>query len=136
MDYLWWKDENCYVSKNNEVVPIVFDRCCAKLTFEMTAEEGHTLNSISHFDITVGDPSECFFSLRSGNIYPTAELSDSKQICTIEGNTSSTIILPLEPCKNLTATVAATLDNTFNCYTFSILHWSSANYLAGYEVLF
>ncbi len=133
IDYLWWKDENVLVSKYDQTISILFSRCCAKLTFEMEAAYNHTLNSVTHFDITTSTPSECRFSLRTGKITPSTTVTTSKQMCDINGTEASVVILPLDTWKNLTATIYATVDNKGNWYTLSVPHKYSDIYRAGYE---
>lgn len=136
VDYLWWKDENVIVKNDDQVVPIVFNRCCAKLTFEFDAASGYVLDSISHCDVTTGLASQCSFSLRTGKITPATTVSTSKQMCTINGDEASTIILPLTTWKNLTATIAATVDGSLGWYTLSVPLKYTDTYRGGYEYIY
>ena len=136
VDYLWWKDENMYISKNEEAIPIEFERCCAKLTFLLTADTGDTLDEVTQFNITTGDPNKCYFSLRSGNISTTTSLTTSKQACTIVDTTASIIILPLNTNINLSALIEATVNGTSGWYTESIPLWFTDNYRAGYDYVY
>lgn len=123
VDYLWWSKQDIDITSDNQIVPITYSHCCARVTINFGAIEGVTLNSLGQVNISLGNNSNAKMSLQTGDISPCTSISNSQTLMHVNGTSAEVIALPVRTSSSdgyMTSIISATVDNTFRWYTLKV----------------